>query len=43
MRKSFFYMVVFTLLLVLGISSCGKPELKKIRGIVKMFALMMIP
>lgn len=35
MRKSFFYMVVFTLLLVLGISSCGKPELKKIRGIVK--------
>ena len=28
-------MVVFTLLLVLGISSCGKPELKKIRGIVK--------
>ena len=29
MRKSFFYMVVFTLLLVLGISSCGKPELKK--------------
>lgn len=35
MRKSFFYMVVFTLLLVLGISSCGNPELKKIRGIVK--------
>ena len=35
MRKSFLYMVVFTLLLVLGISSCGKPELKKIRGIVK--------
>ena len=31
----FFNMVVFTLLLVLGISSCGKPELKKIRGIVK--------
>ena len=35
MRKSFLYMVVFTLLLVLGISSCGKPELKKIRGTVK--------
>ena len=35
MRKSFLYTVVFTLLLVLGISSCGKPELKKIRGTVK--------
>ncbi len=35
MRKSFLYMVGITLLLILCISSCGKPELKKIRGIVK--------
>lgn len=35
MRKSFLYMVGITLLLILGFGSCGKPELKKIRGIVK--------
>lgn len=35
MRKSFLYMVGIALLLIFGIGSCGKPELKKIRGIVK--------
>lgn len=35
MRKSFLYLIASTLLMVLGFNSCGKPEIKKARGLVK--------